>query len=258
VDPFEYLTLARDGDAWIGRAPADAEGVLFGGLVISQAIAAVTRDALAEGRRLHSVHLYFLRPVLASSPVSYVVRPLRDGRSFSSRRLEATQDGKPTLDLTCSFTEDTDGYVYDVPPAGGGELPPLGEVEDGPPGWEASWLGPTERRADGTYESTHRKWCRARAPLPDDPGLHAALLGFATDWTGIGGRPLHLDGDTTGMVSLDHAIWFHRPARADDWHLFDVHSLVNAGGRGLLRGVLRDVDGRVVASMAQEMRLTVI
>jgi len=88
-----------------------------------------------------------------------------------------------------------------------------------------------------------------------DPHLHAALLGYATDWTGIGGRPLHLDGDTTGMISLDHAAWFHRPARADEWLLQDVQSLVNAGGRGTLRGVIRDIDGRVVASMAQEMLL---
>jgi acyl-CoA thioesterase II len=88
--------------------------------------------------------------------------------------------------------------------------------------------------------------------------LHTALLGFATDWTGIGGRPLHLEGDTTGMVSLDHSAWFHRPARADEWLYYDVTSLVNAGGRGFLRGVMRDADGRVVASLAQEMRLTVI
>jgi acyl-CoA thioesterase II len=85
--------------------------------------------------------------------------------------------------------------------------------------------------------------------------LHAALLGFASDWTGVGGRPLRLDGDTEGMISLDHAVWFHRPARADEWLFYDVHSLVNAGGRGLLRGVMRDRDGRVVVSAAQEMLL---
>ncbi len=92
--------------------------------------------------------------------------------------------------------------------------------------------------------------------LADDLHLHTALLGFATDWTGIGGRPLHLEGDTQGMVSLDHAAWFHRPARADDWLFYDVHSLVNAGGRGLLRGAMRDREGRIVVSAAQEMRLT--
>src|SRR5437016_4284029 len=120
----------------------------------------------------------------------------------------------------------------------------------------AGSIGPTPPRADGTRESTHRMWFRIPAALPDDRHLHTALLGFATDWTGIGGRPLHLEGDTTGMVSLDHAAWFHRPARADAWLFYDVQSLVNAGGRGLLRGVMRDLEGRVIVSVAQEMRLT--
>jgi acyl-CoA thioesterase-2 len=160
--------------------------------------------------------------------------------------------------MTCSFTSDIDAdvYVYDLP--GAAEVPPpeAFESEPGPGPWVAGWVGPTPPRADGTRESTHRMWFRIPAALPDDPHLHAALLGFATDWTGIGGRPLHLDGDIQGMVSVDHAAWFHRPARADEWLFYDVHSLVNAGGRGLLRGVMRDRGGQVVASVAQEMRLT--
>ena len=99
-------------------------------------------------------------------------------------------------------------------------------------------------RPDGTREATHRHWFRLPRTLDDDPHLHTALLGYATDWTGIGGRPLHLEGDTTGMISLDHAAWFHRPARADEWLLQDVQSLVNAGGRGTLRGVIRNQHGR--------------
>ncbi len=223
-----------------------------------QAIIAATRDA-PEGRRLHSLHAYFLRPVNALRQVTYRVRALREGRTFAARNLEATQDGKPVLDMSFSFTEDTDdadAYVYDLP--GRRDVPPPTElpVEQGPGAWVAGWVGPTPPAEDGTRESTHRMWFRIPAELPDDPHLHTALLGFATDWTGIGGRPLHLDGDTQGMVSLDHAVWFHRPARADEWLFYDVHSLVNAGGRGLLRGVMRDRDGRVVVSAAQEMRLT--
>jgi acyl-CoA thioesterase II len=121
--------------------------------------------------------------------------------------------------------------------------------------WEARWLGPSPLRPDGTREATHRHWFRLPRTLDDDPHLHAALLGYATDWTGLGGRPLHLEGDITGMISLDHAAWFHRPARADDWLLQDVQSLVNAGGRGTLRGVIRNQEGLIVASMAQEMLL---
>jgi len=89
--------------------------------------------------------------------------------------------------------------------------------------------------------------------LDDDPHLHTALLAYATDWTGVGGRPLRLDGDTTGMISLDHSAWFHRPVRVDRWLFQDVQSLVNAGGRGTLRGVIRTRGGVIVASMAQEM-----
>ena len=121
--------------------------------------------------------------------------------------------------------------------------------------WDERWLGPSPPRPDGTREATHRHWFRIPRDLDDDVHLHTALLGYATDWTGIGGRPLHLEGDTTGMISLDHAAWFHRPARADEWLLQDVQSLVNAGGRGTLRGVIRDTDGQIVASMAQEMLL---
>ncbi|TML40940.1 MAG: hypothetical protein E6G27_08940 [Actinobacteria bacterium] len=258
TETLEFLTLRPgvDGGTWVGRAPGWFGDYLFGGFVIAQAIVAATRDA-PEGRRLHSLHAYFLRPVLVAHEILYGVRPVREGRTFTTRRLEASQDGKAVLDMSCSFTADTDGgYVYDLPARS--EVPPPSEVElePGPGPWIAGHLGPTPAGADGTRESTHRMWFRVPAQLPDDEHLHAALLGFATDWTGIGGRPLHLEGDTQGMVSLDHAAWFHRQARADSWLFYDVQSLVNAGGRGLLRGTMRDTEGRVTVSVAQEMRLT--
>jgi acyl-CoA thioesterase-2 len=251
------LTLRPDGavdGGWVGDAPTWFGDVLFGGFVIAQAIVAATRNP-PPGRRLHSLHAYFLRPGIAAKSITYVVRPIREGRAFTSRHVEASQEGKPMLDLSCSFTAESDGYVYDL--GRSRDLPPLDEsaVEHGPGPWVASYVGPTPPAEDGTRESTHRMWFRIPAALPDDKHLHTALLGFATDWTGIGGRPLHLEGDTQGMVSLDHAAWFHRPAHADAWLFYDVQSLVNAGGRGLLRGVMRDERGRVVVSVAQEMRL---
>jgi acyl-CoA thioesterase-2 len=255
AETIEFLTLHRSGRGeWVGEAPAWFGDVLFGGFVIAQVIVAATRDA-PEGRRLHSMHAYFLRPVLAAHPIVYDVQPLREGRSFTSRHVRASQDGKPVLDMTCSFTADTDGYIYDLPGRRDVPLPDDLVVEQGPGPWTAAHLGPTPPAADGTRESTHRMWFRVPRVLPDDEHLHNALLGFATDWTGVGGRPLDLEGDTQGMVSIDHAAWFHRPARADEWLFFDVQSLVNAGGRGLLRGVMRDLDGRVITSVAQEMRL---
>jgi len=244
----------RVGETVIGDTPDWFGEVLFGGFVVAQAVAAVTRDA-PEGRRLHSLHAYFLRPVIARTEVVYRIRPIRDGRAFSSRHLEATQGGKPVLEMSCSFTSEGDGYVYDLPGAADGPGPDGVAQEDGPGPWVARYLGPTAARADGTRESTHRMWFRIPHALPEDEPLHQALLAFASDWTGVGGRPLDLEGDTMGMTSLDHAVWFHRPGRADEWLYYDVQSLVNAGGRGLLRGVMRDRAGRVVISVAQEMRL---
>jgi acyl-CoA thioesterase-2 len=258
AETIAFLTVRPDGDGgWTGDPPDWFGEYLFGGFVIAQAMIAATRDA-PDGRRLHSLHAYFLRPVTSKGPLSYRVRALRDGRTFTTRRVEVSQFDNPVLDLTCSFGADLDGdvYEYDLPGASAAPAPAAFVPEPGPGPWVAGFVGPTEPRADGTRESTHRMWFKIPASLPDDEHLHAALLGFATDWTGIGGRPLHLDGDTQGMVSLDHAAWFHRPARADEWLYYDVHSLVNAGGRGLLRGVMRDVDGRVIVSVAQEMRLT--
>ncbi len=258
TEMLDFLTVRPDGDVgdrWVGGAPAWFGDYVFGGFVVAQAIIAATRNP-PEQRRFHSLHAYFLRPVVAGKPIEYQVRPLREGRAFTTRHLDASQDGKPVLDMSCSFTADAEGYVYDL--GRGRAIPPCDAltVEPGPGPWVAGHVGPTPPAADGSRESTHRMWFRVPAELPDDEHLHTALLGFATDWTGIGGRPLHLEGDTQGMVSLDHAAWFHRPARADAWLFYDVQSLVNAGGRGLLRGVMRDLEGRVVVSVAQEMRLT--
>lgn len=254
---------ASEGE-WIGRTPDGWGPVVFGGIGLMLTIAAACRTAPA-GTRLHSVHAHFLRPLRGGDEITFRCSVVKAGRSFALYQVTALQDDRPGLAMTCSFTADVDGddvYVYDVaglpadvprpselPPEG----PPDGEEDDG--AWDVRWLGPSSERADGTREATHRHWFRIPRALDDDVHLHTALLGYATDWTGIGGRPLHLDGDTTGMISLDHAAWFHRPPRVDEWLLQDVQALVNAGGRGTLRGVIRDVEGRVVASMAQEMLL---
>jgi acyl-CoA thioesterase-2 len=252
---LDFLTLDAEGDELIGRTPDWFGEVLFGGLVIAQAIVAATRHA-PEGRRLHSLHAYFLRPVRAGGIVRYRPAVLREGRTFATHELRAEQDGKAVLAMTTSFTADTDGYVYDL----GGLGPDVREPDEaqaasGPGPWQECVVGPTPPAPDGTRESTDRKWFRIPRPLPDDPHLHAALLGFATDWTGTGGRPHDLESAIEGMISLDHAAWFHRPARADEWLFYDVQSLVNAGGRGMLRGVMRDREGHVIVSVAQEMLL---
>jgi acyl-CoA thioesterase II len=251
----QYLAVRPEPDGWVGETPMWFGPVLFGGFVIAQAVSAVTRTA-PDGWRAHSLHAYFLRAVTAGPPVHYRVTSLRDGRSFATRQVEATQHDAPVLTMTASFTTDAVGYEYDLPLAPDIGAPDQYTASGGPGPWIAANIGPTPERADGTRRSTHRHWFRVPSRLPDDPHLHAALVGFATDWTGTGGRPRHLDGDITGMVSLDHAVWFHRACRADEWLCFDVEALVNAGGRGLLRGTMHDTDGRIVVSVAQEMRLT--
>jgi acyl-CoA thioesterase-2 len=260
VDEFlDLLRHQRRGDAWVGQTPDWYGPVVFGGISLALTVSAACRDAPA-GSRLHSFHAHFLRPVLGGREIAFRSDVLKAGRSFCLHVVTASQDDKAVIKMTCSFTADTDGYVYDlsgipddVP--GPDEVTEVddGEYEPGP--WDVRWLGPTELRPDGTRQATHRHWFRFARHLGDDPNVHTALLGYATDWTGVGGRPLHLDGDTTGMISLDHAAWLHRPVRADEWLLQDVQSLVNAGGRGTLRGVIRNQRGEIVASMAQEMLL---
>lgn len=261
VDEFlELLRLQRRGDQWIGRTPDWYGPIVFGGVGLALTVSAACGDAPAD-TRLNAIHAHFLRPVQGGRDIAFHSDVLKAGRTISLHVVTATQEDKPVITMTCSFTTDTDGYVYDVsgipadvpPPDELPVEPPEDEHDPGP--WEVRWLGPSALRADGTREATHRHWFRFARALDDDPLIHAALFGYATDWTGIGGRPLHLDGDTTGMISLDHAAWFHRPARADEWLLQDVQSLVNAGGRGTLRGVIRTIDGQIVASVAQEMLL---
>lgn len=260
VDEFlAVLRLERDGDRWVGRTPGWHGPTVFGGVGLAMTIGAACRDA-PVGKRLHSLHAHFVRPVQSDRDIAFNSEVVKAGRSFHLVRVTASQDEMPAIIATCSFTTDGEGYVYDVSGIpedvpNPEDIPaPIPEDDELWP-WDDRFVGPTALRGDGTREATHRHWFRLPRTLDDDPHLHAALLGYATDWTGIGGRPLDLEGDITGMISLDHAAWFHRPARADEWHLQDVQALVNAGGRGTLRGVIRDTAGRIVVSMAQEMLL---
>jgi acyl-CoA thioesterase-2 len=253
-EALRFLTVRSEDGVLIGDTPTWFGDHLFGGFVIGQAVHAATRTA-PEGRRIHSLHAYFLRAVAAGRPLSYEVVSLREGRTVATRRLEATQDGTPVLAMMCSFTADTDGYEYEL--RSGQDVPGPDElvVSAGPTPWVQAKIGPSPPGADGTRSSTHRMWFRVPSELRDDQHLHAALIAFATDWTGTGGRPLQLEGDVEGIVSLDHTVWFHRAVRADEWLLYDVHSLVNAGGRGVLRGTMHRADRTLVVSVAQEMRL---
>lgn len=252
------LNQRRKGDRWVGVLPASPFGpVAFGGVGLAITIMAASREAPPPSR-LHSLHAHFLRSIRVAAEVEFETQVVKAGRSFWECQVRAIQDEKAAIAMTCSFTVDSSGYEYDLAglPDGVPQPEDLAEPDvssDVVEPWDVRWLEPSPLRSDGTREATHRHWFRFARQLGDDPRVHAALLGYTTDWTGVGGRPLHLEGDTTGMISLDHAAWFHRPVRADQWLLQDVQSLVNAGGRGTLRGVIRDRNGRIMVSMAQEM-----
>jgi len=196
-EALRFLTVRSEDDGWIGDTPTWFGEHLFGGFVIGQAVHAATRTA-PEGRRIHSLHAYFLRVVAAGRPLSYEVKSLRDGRTFTTRRLEASQEGAPVVAMMCSFTADTDGYEYEL--RSGDDVPGPEEltVSPGPKPWVKAGIGPSSPESDGTRRSTHRMWFRIPGELPDDQHLHAALIAFATDWTETGGRPLQLEGAVEG------------------------------------------------------------
>jgi len=231
---------------WVG-------GRTFGGMVVAQALSAAAQTA-PERLEVHSLHGYFLRPTSPGARTTHVVDAVRDGRSFSTRGVVSEVEGKETFRMTCSFHLPEPGDDYQLPVGPG--IPPPGEVDgfEAPFPFDIRELGATEQRGDGTYRSTRRCWFRTREPLPDDPTVHACLLAYFSDMTGAAFRPLSLHTwGTHTDASLDHAVWFHRPWRADRWSIFDLHALVNAGGRATVRATMHGEDGSLHLSMAQEL-----
>lgn len=225
----------------------------FGGMVVAQALSAATQT-VAEDLHVHSLHGYFLRPSRPGTPSTHTVQRLRDGRSFSLREVDSEGEGRPTFRMTCSFHRAEAGDEYQLPMPDDVPMPDAIAGSDAPFPFDVRDLGSTARRQDGTYLSTRRCWLRTRRRLSDDPAIHACVLAYLSDMTGAAFRPLSLDswGGYTD-ASLDHALWFHRPRRADEWNLFDFQALVNAGGRSTIRGTMYGDDGTLYLSMAQEL-----
>ena len=226
---------------------------LFGGQVAAQAARAASLTVPAD-RSLHSLHGYFLRAGQADRPTILHVDRDRDGRSFSARHVAARQDGKVIMSLLVSFHVDEDGHEFQTPSVVATVPPPEELPEpDATPNHRAIFdlrmlgVGPTR----GAYgRSPHRYWARARAELPDDRLLHACVLTYLSD---IGTGLAKLDDERPrGGPSLDHAVWFHRPARMDDWVLVDLVPAAAAGGRGFYTGTVHDRHGRLLATIAQE------
>jgi acyl-CoA thioesterase II len=257
---LELERLARDlfradaGGAW-------PTGRLFGGQVAAQALRAAI-DTVDVEHYPHSLHGYFLRPGSPQMPVLLHVDRIRDGRSFTTRRVNAVQDGEAIFTMIASFHRDEPGREYQLPLAAGVPAPdddvewyqsPLSRFGRAGP-FEVRELPPTPRDERGHIETTRRVWVRVRAPLGDDRALHACLLTFVSDMGAVYAAAIPVGGGFGNIMgaSLDHAVWFHRPVRLDDWVLYDLRPLSNAGSRGLVQGTFHDRDHVLGATVAQE------
>lgn len=260
-----------------GGSPRTAMMRVFGGQVAGQALVAAGRTVPPE-RKVHSLHAYFIRPGDPTVPIVYEVDRIRDGRSFTTRRVVGIQHGNAIFALSASFQVAEQGMEHAVPMP---EVPPpqdlptlaqrMAPYADQFGAWgrmprpidiryvdDPPWVS----RQDGPRDARSRVWMRADGVLPDDDLLHVCVLAYASDMTLLDsvltkhGVSWRLD-KVTG-ASLDHAMWFHRPFRVDDWVLYDCTSPSASGSRGLAIGHFFARDGRLVATVVQEglMRLS--
>jgi acyl-CoA thioesterase II len=252
-----------------GVSPDEDRQRIFGGQVAVQALVVAARTVDPE-RGVHSLHAYFLRAGDPAVPVLYSVERPRDGGSFTTRRVTAIQHGKVIFNLAASFQVPEEGFDHAFP------MPEVPAPEDLPTMRErlsragvplAPWLDrprPIDIRhvdwlsEDGARSAEPRQnvWLRADGQLPDDPLLHTIVLTYASDMTLLDTATLPHGATwfdpSRFMASLDHAMWFHRPFRADDWLLYAQDSPNASGGRGLSRGLVYTRDGTLVATVMQE------
>ncbi len=261
-DLVELLDLEEiEVDLFRGRQPETSLQRVFGGQVLGQALVAATRT-VPEDRLVHSLHAYFLRGGDPEVPIVYRAEQTRDGGTFSSRRVVASQHGKPILYMSSSFQRPEPGLDHADPMPDGvvppDEAPTLASVLEASTGrsadvWNSEWAALDVRLAERTGR---RFWIRAAGTLPGDPALQACVLAYASDLTLLGAavRPhgLLIGDKRIQPASLDHAMWFHRPFRADEWLLYDQASPSASGARGFSTGRLFTVDGTLVASVVQE------
>jgi acyl-CoA thioesterase-2 len=279
-DPLAGLLTALDltdtgartsEDIFTGPSQWMPGGRVFGGQVLAQSLIAANRT-IPEERLVHSMHGYFLRPGDVDLPITFSVDRIHDGRSFSTRRTQAYQDGRPILSMIASFQDADPGLDHQVDmPEGLPEpdsLPTTAQVLGGIDHPVAQFWS-TQRAFDirhiespiyfsveGERVPHQAVWMRSLGPLPDDPTLHRAALAYASDYPILEpilrrhGAPWSAPG--LKVASLDHAMWWHRDGRADEWLLYTQESPTAVGGRGLALGRIFARDGALVASIAQE------
>src|SRR5687767_9335016 len=255
---LEMLDLTPAGsNRWLADTPQPGDGPprLFGGQVAAQSLRSATLTVPAD-RLVHSFHAYFIRPGRPGVPLQLDVERARDGRSFTTRRVNASQDGESIFVLDASFqvAEDGDDWQPDDSMLA---VPQPDEVEapESPFGAFSS-MSPFEMRPIAARNpmgfAMHPYWMRTKGRLPDDDALHACAIAFMSDM-GIlsAARP---PGSTAGFggASLDHAVWFHVPARADEWLLFDAAPMRAAGARGMAHGTMHTMKGALAVTIVQE------
>jgi acyl-CoA thioesterase II len=253
-----------------GLSPDEDRQRVFGGQVAGQALVAAARTVEPD-RRVHSLHAYFLRPGDPNVPILYDVDRIRDGRSFATRRVVAIQHGRAIFNLAASFQVDEPGFEHQLPvpddvpdpeslPDFKTRMAPyrdrFGSWFDRPRAIDiryVDWPGPDRTQPRSPHQQV---WMRADGELPDDPVLHACVLTYASDMTLLDTTMLphgaHFDSGGLMVASLDHAMWFHRRFRADEWLLYHQRSPSASGARGLAEGAIFCEDGTLAVTVIQE------
>lgn len=276
---LERLDLETlDRDLFRGTSPVDGRPRVFGGQVLGQALVAAGRTVTcggAERRAAHSLHAYFLRPGDPTYPILYEVDRIRDGKSFTTRRVRAVQRGEAIFSLSASFHVEERGLSHQsaMPAA-----PPPEAVPSNEERIQAAWqktqsplfeflmklerpieqrdCSPIDPMAPRVHREPHQVWFRAKGALPDDPLLHQCVLAYASDLSlldnCINYHGLTWFDSKLQAASLDHAVWFHRPFRADEWLLYTMDSPSAEGSRGFNLGQVYTQAGVLAASVAQE------
>lgn len=274
-DLVKQLALERlEVNLYRGQSEDPGWGIVYGGQVLGQALSAA-QQTVSDERTVHSLHAYFLRPGDVKAPIVYDVDRSRDGSSFTTRRVTAIQHGEAIFHLAASFQKPEPGLEHqdEMPSVPGPETVPTDQERLAkeahrfpafmrarvlaPRPIELRTVGEVDPMAEEARPADRAVWFRAIHRLPDDvPGVHQALLAYASDasYLSTALKPHAVSWLTKGMqvASIDHAVWFHAPFRADDWLLHVIHSPRTSGARGLVTGRVFSQDGRLVASTAQE------
>jgi len=272
LDTLDLEQLERN--LFRGRSPQNGWQRVYGGQVVGQALVAAERTVETKERLTHSLHAYFLRPGDPKVPIIYEVDRIRDGGSFTTRWVVAIQHGEAIFSMGVSFHKAEPGFDHQIP------MPDVPQPEQLPSEeqlkarllpnlpevmrvyWERERpieLRPVDLKryfSSDKAEPRQYLWIKASGPLPDDFRLHQCVLAYASDFslldTALVAHGRLMFDPRIMMASLDHAVWFHRPFRADEWLLYAQDSPSSQGARGFCRGSIFSRDGRLVASVAQE------